>query len=89
VALFELWFFFYSNFPKVLASFGLFLDLLGAVIVFYFGVPEVINRSGGIIVTFGHDKNAENRAKKYERISRVGICFLITGFLIQIIANWV
>ena len=71
--------------PDVLNSCGLALDILGVVLLFFFGIPSRAGLDGVLTLDRG-------RGKDYKRAvfwSRVGLGLLITGFLLQIASNHV
>ncbi len=73
----------------IVASAGLILDIIGAIMIFRFGLPENIDRSGKIYrVTSGVDEEEKRKARFYDRMSPVGILLLILGFGMQLVANW-
>ena len=76
---------------KILGTIGLVLDIIGAILVAF----EVVKVYRGQIVSnliYGNLKPAE-KFKEYEnkkhRMMKIGLCFLIVGFLMQIIAIWI
>jgi len=74
----------------LISSIGLILDIIGAIIIYKFGLPENVDRSGTTyLISDEVDKNEKDKAKKYDRNSSWGISFLIIGFMLQGISNWV
>ena len=64
---------------------GLSLDILGAVLIFKFGLPPEVSRSGtGALLLEGTDENEIKKARWYDSISREGILLLALGFAFQI-----
>jgi hypothetical protein len=73
-----------------LNSIGLVLDIVGAIILFKYGLPENINRKGEVgLVTGETDAEEVAKAELYDRWGRVGLILLILGFALQLIGNWV
>ena len=69
-------------------SVGLFLDIVGACLIFRFGLPEEIDRHGYIyVIVREKDEKEKEKAKKYDFWAKVGIGCLIIGFFLQIISN--
>jgi hypothetical protein len=73
-------------------SIGLVCDIVGAGLLFFFGVPPMVNPSGRIFMTremrvVGTDPAAIRRAKRYERLGRLGLILLIVGFALQFLSN--
>ena len=62
-------------------SIGLLLDIAGVVLLFNFGLPEKVSRSGTSAFLLEETDFAEKaKAAKYDRWGRCGIVLLITGF---------
>ena len=73
-----------ANTPAYLNISGLFLDIVGVIILFKFGLPADIRR-GGItqVITEQIDQEEADKAARYDRWSSVGLITLIVGFLVQ------
>ena len=70
-------------------SAGLFLDLLGAVIIWRFGLPAEISRSGAQHLDAEDvDKAEVAKAKRYDRLSWWGFLSLFAGFALQLASNF-
>lgn len=68
-------------------SLGLTLDLIGVVLVFFFGIPPQINPDGAVYLACeGENKKEKEKAKKYDYFSRIGLLSIFSGFLLQIIS---
>lgn len=68
----------------------LFFDIAGALLLFKFGLPEVISRSGSIyLILEQKDDNEKNKALVYDRFGKVGLICLILGFILQVISNFI
>jgi len=73
---------------KLVNSIGLILDILGALLIFRFGLPEKISRTGSsALLLEGTDEAEIEKAKCFDRITRLGIGLLIAGFALQLISN--
>jgi hypothetical protein len=71
----------------VLNSAGLLLDIIGVVLLFKFGLPEDISRTGtGFLITH-QDEDEVKRAKLYDRLGMLGLALLIAGFALQLASN--
>ena len=68
--------------PNILNSIGLILGLIGAVIVFYFGLPAISVLSEGSYVEI----QITPKMKRYTRYSRFGLALIALSFLFQIAA---
>ena len=69
---------------------GLVLDIIGAVLLFKFGLPASIDREGHVLLATGQiDENEIKKGKLYDRWGRIGLALLITGFILQLASNHV
>jgi len=73
---------------KIVTTLGLLSDILGAVLIAFFGIPKLITRDGGTVPSFGYDANSEQKAKLLDRLSEIGMGLLVFGFIGQIIGSW-
>lgn len=74
---------------NLVSSFGLVLDIVGAVLIYLYGLPENISRTGVVSITLEQvDENEIIKAKKYDLKSRIGIILLILGFFLQLVGNF-
>ena len=74
---------------SIVGSLGLFLDIIGAMLLFFFGLPPKIDRDGSInIITEQIDEGEKKKAEKYDLIGRSGLILLILGFALQLLAIW-
>ena len=71
-------------------SVGLILDVIGVILIWRFGLPPSVDKTGQIHITAaGVDKEEIKKGKNYDRISRIGLMLLILGFGLQIVSNYV
>jgi len=73
-----------------LASIGLVLDIIGAIILFMYGLPSKAKSHGGALILEENPsdkkfRDAEN--KKIERWANIGLILIIAGFLFQLVAT--
>lgn len=74
----------------VINCLGLVFDIVGAVILFKFGLPEEISRSGAIsLVIEGTDQDEVKKGRLYDRWGRIGLILLILGFIFQFASNFI
>lgn len=73
---------------------GLILDILGVIILFKYGMPseyiKLEDLSSGLIIDDADDAEIEKIKKKNKLIfimSRIGLVFLILGFILQFIGS--
>ena len=71
-------------------SVGLFLDIGGVILLFFFGLPSRV-REGPPFLSFGEDldstKQREKQWKRYQFASWFALGFLVVGFALQIVSN--
>ena len=71
-------------------SFGLLLDIVGVVIIWKYGLPEPLSRTGANHIIAEQSDDAEAaKAARYDRLSMVGLGLLVVGFLLQLLSNFV
>lgn len=70
-----------------LSAGGLILDIIGAVLIFFFGVRPKFAADGSseVVVNGGAEEVAKGR--KYDLISKIGIVLLIIGFGMQLLGS--
>ena len=79
---------------SIINSFGLVFDIVGVVVLFYFGPPPLnITRDGHKIPAYNsHDENEIKKnkamANKHHRLSKLGLALLGFGFVLQLSSNW-
>jgi len=72
-----------------LSSLGLSFDIIAGLLLWKYGLPEVINRKGmSFLALESTDKDEIKKAKKYDALSRVGVILLILGFILQLVSNY-
>ncbi len=73
-----------AHLPKIINSIGLLFDIVGALLVWKFGLPKGFTESGHHIFEF---MSVEPSAKSYKRWANVGIALLVLGFALQLTSN--
>jgi hypothetical protein len=72
------------NTGRDLNSLGLGLDILGVLALFRYGLPgDLFTRS--VILDGSFPDGAE---EKMQRRSRIALCMILTGFLLQMVSNY-
>lgn len=67
---------------------GLLLDIIGAILLFKFGLPASIDRNGHThFVVKGINEEEVKRGKLYDKWAKVGLSLLILGFTFQLLSN--
>ena len=71
-------------------SFGLLLDIAGALLLIKFGIPPKLDREGRVnLVLSQTDEKQVRKAKLYDRWSTLAIVLIILGFALQLFSNYV
>jgi hypothetical protein len=77
----------YSN---CINSIGLISDIIGAGLLWRYGLPAPISRGGVIHLILEQVDEAEKaKAMRYDRLSLLGMALLVFGFLLQLISDFV
>ena len=75
--------------PEILSTVGLGLDIAGVVLLYKYGLPEDISRTGGTGIRWGGgDPEEPRKAQLYDRRARLALCLLVAGFGLQIASTW-
>ncbi len=76
--------------PDVINSAGLAFDIGGVILLFRYGLPAEVSKSGGTRLEWGNpDSEQEQRKwKRYKRRSNWGLFLLVLGFFLQLVSNW-
>jgi hypothetical protein len=73
---------------KLSSPIGLILDIIGAILIYKYGLPEEVSRSGTtVIIMEQEDEDEKLKALKYDKYSRKGFWSLIMGFIFQLISS--
>jgi hypothetical protein len=69
---------------------GLIFDIIGAILIFIYGVPSEISKTGAQYrILEQEDENEKALWKKYNLRSKIGLGLLITGFAFQFLSTWI
>jgi hypothetical protein len=72
---------------RTVALIGLILNIAGTTLVWRYGLPENISRSGAIHLVLGRvDEAEQKKAKLYDRLSNGGMLLIVLGFGFQALA---
>ena len=70
-------------FVKYIGSIGLILDIIGAYLIFKYGLPEEVSRTGSIGLTLEQEDEEEKALGiKYDKFSKIGFYLLIILWLL-------
>jgi len=81
--------FIYDNLPKIVNSLGLICDIVGVALIWHFGLPADINRTGSQRLILEQEDQKEIEAgKRYDFWSFWGFALLCFGFFLQLVSNF-
>ncbi len=69
---------------KIVNCIGLIYDLVGVLIIWKYGLPPAVNRSGSIGLKVGVNEKEQKKAKNYDVLSFLGMELICLGFIWQI-----
>ncbi len=70
-------------------SIGLVCDIIGAVLIWRYGLPIPISRSGARYLVMQQKNETEiAKARRYDCITRWGIILLVSGFVLQLVSSF-
>lgn len=72
----------------VINSLGLIFDILGTILLFNYGLPSKFHESSGLLLESDLNDNEKKENKKINCFARLGLIFLILGFILQFISNF-
>jgi hypothetical protein len=74
---------------NIVNSVGLILDIVGAGLLWRFGLPADISRSGAILLaTEQIDEEERRKALRYDQVAFWGFLLLVGGFALQLVSNF-
>ncbi len=74
---------------KVVTASGLTLDLVGALLLWKYGLPEAVSRDGAIRLVCEQRDDAEAaKARRYDRFATVALALVTIGFGLQLLATF-
>ena len=70
----------------LITSTGLVFDIIGALLLFKFGLPKIPRTGGEQFISIGtKDQNAVKVEERYDYWGKAGVILLVLGFLGQLI----
>ena len=80
----------HSSCSSLINSAGLIFDIVGAITLWRYGLPEAISRDGlELVITSEVNEDEKTKAKKYDCWSKIGLLLLIAGFVLQLVSNFI
>lgn len=69
---------------------GLFLDISGVIILFFYGLPAEVDKNGyNYYIGEEEDGMEKKKYKRYKKISRIGLALIFLGFIFQAGASFI
>lgn len=73
----------------IVNSTGLVLDIVGATLLWKYGLPENVSRDGSDAITSEGTNHQEiAKAKRYDTLGNIGMALLALGFGLQLVSNF-
>ena len=72
-----------------MSSAGLSLDIVGIILLFFYGLPKDIHKKGVPDMTWDGELIDPKGWVHYKILARIGLAIIIVGFTLQIISNHV
>jgi hypothetical protein len=68
----------------IVNSTGLLLGFSGTILIWRFGLPQSVSRSGMTFLAIEElDTDEIKKARKFDRLSNLGICLIASSYLLQ------
>lgn len=78
-----------SILPKITNAAGLAFDIIGVLLLWKFGLPEFISREGhDYLITEEINGAEKEKAKKYDKYAKGALIFIVIGFALQFISDF-
>jgi hypothetical protein len=75
---------------SIVNSIGLVLDIIGAILLIKYGIPNKIDPEGTVHLDLeGEDQSEIKKARIYQKWSNMAISLIILGFVLQLISNFI
>ncbi len=67
---------------------GLFLNIIGTLIIIKYGVPNDLKKNGeGFLLLEQEDKKEKNKYQEYKKLQNIGLIYLLIGFILQLFSQ--
>jgi len=74
---------------SIVNSLGLILDIIGALLLLKYGIPNKIDPEGHINLILEQEDEAEKeKAKVYKKWSDRAVRLIVLGFVVQLVSNF-
>ena len=72
---------------QCLVSIGLLCDIAGVILLFRFGLPSRVPRIGRLVLETSKEEDAAIEAgqRRFERMARLALALLVSGFALQLV----
>lgn len=66
---------------------GLTLDVVGGILIFFFGVPSGLNKEGSVGWELEDSPELRKKAAKMDCVAKMGLLLIVLGFVLQLLDN--
>ena len=73
--------------PISFSDLGLFADMVGAILLYLFGISPQLSRDGSVMLSAGTSRTEKIKAQRYELFARLGMILVFFGFILQWIGD--
>lgn len=73
--------------PISFSDLGLFADIVGAILLYFFGISPQLNRDGSVMLSAGTSRTEKIKARRYDLFARLGMGLVFFGFILQWIGD--
>ena len=74
---------------KIVNSVGLVFDIFGALLIWRYGLPELLDASGGDFIVDSPNEEQAAKYRTYKLWSNIGLASLFLGFVLQLASNFI
>lgn len=77
---------------KIINSIGLVIDIVGAIMIFKFGLPPALENNRDFTMYVGSDEidhEAIKKDKRFQLFNKIGLWLLVGGFTCQLASNFI
>jgi len=77
-----------DNISSTVCSLGLILDIIGVVILFFYGLPSKFHTPPKLLLEQGLNKDELLENKKIQSRANRGLILIAIGFILQVVSQW-